>query len=543
MYQGTFSQPRFVADLGRGKHDKKVTSVTFIHGAYHELLLVCAGEEGSIQIWNASTLELVDHHKKHKSTEVMAISSKDDNVIVGGDRNGVLSVWTRSTYDKGLPLLRTFSCSIDDSGHIGLHVPIPGDCHDEEIHAVTWRPNNATADAKPVLASSSRDKRIRLWEGTTALNDQGGNASMLHEWTLPRPKKAVSSHQMGRLWLTCCWVPSSNFSVVCSSITGDLFRLEWTPKQKKVTAPTTFKHNHTRLVFNIAPLVIAYNKVLLLSISMDRDVRLTDAMSMECHAKLTGLGGHVYALSYNSKKALVAGGVGDNTIRLVDLAKSTTELLWKGLQSKVTAVAWNPLGSCAVDGVVYASNPDAPDGNSIAMNKRWGVPQVTCMAWLGGMAALGTPEGAVVVVKRQGLTAWTRVHTFYDHTKAVTAVAWCATSSQLATASNDATICVYALDGGVVSPLRHCLTGHGGGITCLDWSPSGVYLASASVDSTIQVWKVGRSEGYNFREHSGRVLAVTWVDDATLASGGDDQSIRKWTFADLVRRPFPSYLS
>ncbi|KAF0765554.1 hypothetical protein AaE_002976, partial [Aphanomyces astaci] len=183
--EGTFSQPRFVADLGRGKHDKKVTSVTFIHGAYHELLLVCAGEEGSIQIWNASTLELVDHHKKHKSTEVMAISSKDDNVIVGGDRNGVLSVWTRST------------------GHIGLHVPIPGDCiysidvcpqrkhhvrghgivaigyrsgklvvvdvtdgsivtrfkgHDEEIHAVTWRPNNATADAKPVLASSSRDK-------------------------------------------------------------------------------------------------------------------------------------------------------------------------------------------------------------------------------------------------------------------------------------------------------------------------------------------------------------------------------------------------
>ncbi|RHY14472.1 hypothetical protein DYB36_005271 [Aphanomyces astaci] len=345
MYQGTFSQPRFVADLGRGKHDKKVTSVTFIHGAYHELLLVCAGEEGSIQIWNASTLELVDHHKKHKSTEVMAISSKDDNVIVGGDRNGVLSVWTRSTYDKGLHLLRTFSCSIDDSGHIGLHVPIPGDCHDEEIHAVMWRPNNATADAKPVLASSSRDKRIRLWEGATALNDQGGNASMLHEWTLPRPKKAVSSHQMGRLWLTCCWVPSSNFSVVCSSITGDLFRLEWTPKQKKVTAPTTFKHNHTRLVFNIAPLVIAYNKVLLLSISMDRDVRLTDAMSMECHAKLTGLGGHVYALSYNSKKALVAGGVGDNTIRLVDLAKSTTELLWKGLQSKVTAVAWNPLGS------------------------------------------------------------------------------------------------------------------------------------------------------------------------------------------------------
>ncbi|RHY31759.1 hypothetical protein DYB32_003180 [Aphanomyces invadans] len=152
---------------------------------------------------------------------------------------------------------------------------------------------------------------------------------------------------------------------------------------------------------------------------MDRDVRLTHLASMECHAKLVGLGGHVYALQRHPKSAVVAGGIGDQTIRVIDLTKPelSSQLLWKGLQSKVTA---------------------------------------------------------------------------------------------------------------------HRLTGHGGGITCLDWSASGAFLASASLDGTVQVWKVGHADGFNFREHCGRVLAVTWVDDTKLVSGGEDQTIRKWAFADQV---------
>ncbi|ETV91496.1 hypothetical protein, variant [Aphanomyces invadans] len=636
--EGTFSPPQFVADMARGKHDKKVTSVTFIHGTYSELLLVCAGEEGSIQIWNALTLELVDHHKKHKTAEVMAISSKDDNVIVGGDRTGVLSVWTRS------------------SGHIGLHTPIPSDCiysiavcpqrkhhvavgyrsgkllvldimdgsivarlkgHDEEVHAVQWRPN-ATTDS-PVLASSSRDKRIRMWDGTS-----WEDAQMLHEWTLPRPKKNISTHQLGRLWLTFCWIPSSNYGIVCSSVTGDMLRFEWTPNQKKVSAPTVFKHSHTRLIFNIVPLVVSRTNVLLLSISMDRDVRLTHLASMECHAKLVGLGGHVYALQRHPKSAVVAGGIGDQTIRVIDLTKPelSSQLLWKGLQSKVTAVAWHPilpsllaygteeghiglynvqsqdhtrfkthhggmvrqvhwiierpttpandtadvwmkslesiengdvaldeatldtaapstscvLWSCDVDGAVYASNPDTPEANSININKRLSVPKVTCVAWHADAStgAIGTPEGAVALVTCQSSASWTTLHSYYDHSKPVTALAWCVQSSLLATASTDASICVYALQGGAVSPMQHRLTGHGGGITCLDWSASGAFLASASLDGTVQVWKVGHTDGFNFREHCGRVLAVTWVDDTKLVSGGEDQTIRKWAFADQV---------
>ncbi len=100
------------------------------------------------------------------------------------------------------------------------------------------------------------------------------------------------------------------------------------------------------------------------------------------------------------------------------------------------------LWSCDVSGVVLTSNQDSPDANSTSMNKKLGVPHVTCMSWSPdtSMAAFGTPEGAVTLVKTSDGSSWTVVHTFYDHAKPVTALAWCATTFKLATASNDATV-------------------------------------------------------------------------------------------------------
>ncbi|KAF0737389.1 hypothetical protein Ae201684P_006570 [Aphanomyces euteiches] len=615
----TLSQPRFVNDFRCGKTSKRTSCVTFIYDALNELLLVCGGDDGFVQVWNIATLQIVDQHNRHKS-EVSAVSSKDNITLVSGDRNGTICVWQRN------------------NGSISLFVPISGDCiyslevcpqnhqhvavgyrsgklilidqttgttltrfrgHDEEVHAVQWKPDSET----PILCSSSRDKKIRVWK----------EDNMLHDLTLPQSQKTLSVYQTSRLWLMFCWIPSSKFEIVCSSITGEMYRYEWAANQKKIGAPKLFKHNHSRLVFNIAPLVLSNRNVMLLTNSMDREVRLTVLQTTTCHSKIIGSGGLVSSVSLNCEGSIVAVGVADSTIRLIE-RNGSSKLLWKGFQGKVTTVSWHPqvptllaygtdegqiglynvqsqnhtrfksfhrgsvrqvgwyipaakqdtaslwmkslesvkdgtidledavnsntsstaseMWSCDESGELFASKPDSPQNASVALNDLLKLSKATCFAWSStyDVLCLGTPDGDVCVFGQEE-NGWIRGRTYMDHKKNITSLAF-SSKGNLATASEDATICIYQIENVHYASISHCLTGHGGPVTSLHWSPSGEYLASASFDTTVQVWPLNRTTGYNFRGHLSRVLAVAWFNDEKLVSGGADQSVRKWAFED-----------
>ncbi|OQR83142.1 hypothetical protein ACHHYP_15019 [Achlya hypogyna] len=643
--ENSLGEPRVHADLPRGKHDKRVTSVIFLYGLGGELLLACAGEEGSIQIWNVAAREMVERHKKHK-TEVMALAAASDNTLVAGDRNGVLSVWQR---DTGVTTLATpiagdciYTLAVSPgaepkviaigyrSGKVVIWDPLEGAIRyrlkgtSVLVHAVSW----TDTSGKLLLATSSRDKRLRVWDEET----------IVMESQLPKPKKALSAHQMGRLWLTHVWVPaasSDGLRLLSSSFSGDVYSWEWslTKKRPKLSvAPTLLKPGHSRPVFNLACLTMSDASAYVGTISMDRDVRVTHLPSMACHSKLAGLGGHVYALARSASGALAAG-VGDNTIRVVaDVAQpqTTSDLLWKGLQSKVTALAWHPLSdttvaygcedgavgyyntvshqhvrfkvqhhamvhqvawrvppaaevaanwltaleaieqgerdlvddapltaatpalqlwSTAGDGSLVVANPEKPDAATTAVNKLWGVAHVTSFGWrpdVPDVCAVGTKEGIVHIVADGA-----KVHQLMQHTKAVSQVVW--RETRLTTASTDGIVCEYDCRmGGYPSTPTRVFRGHSGGVTSVAWSPSGSLLATASVDGTVQVWPASGDRGYNYRDHTGRVLAVAWIDDDTVVSGGEDQSIRAWAFAeqehttppkpknDLVPAPTPT---
>lgn len=91
---------RFFAHLKRGKKDQRVTALQFLNDRSDggDLRLLCGGEEGGVQIWDVATLKLVEQHRKHGSTEVMAVtasSSLDPAFVVAGDRQGRISAWKR----------------------------------------------------------------------------------------------------------------------------------------------------------------------------------------------------------------------------------------------------------------------------------------------------------------------------------------------------------------------------------------------------------------------------------------------------------------
>jgi WD40 repeat protein/tRNA A-37 threonylcarbamoyl transferase component Bud32 len=113
------------------------------------------------------------------------------------------------------------------------------------------------------------------------------------------------------------------------------------------------------------------------------------------------------------------------------------------------------------------------------------------------------------------------------HTSRVTAVAWSARGSRLASASYDKTVRVWdAASGSSVLTYQ----GHWDRVLCVAWSPDGSLLASAGNDGTVQIWDpLTASLILAYREHSQPILALSWSPDGKrMASACEDQTIQIW---------------
>ncbi|KAG3113488.1 hypothetical protein PI125_g7281 [Phytophthora idaei] len=401
----------FFAQLVRGKRDRRVTAVQFLTDTTGDLRLVCGGEEGSVQIWDVASLVVIEQHKKHKA-EVMAVTvsaTLDANFVVAGDRQGRISAWERdagkvsvfmpisgdgihsmaiSPHDKALVAVGYRSgvlCLVDAARGTVRHRL---DGHEQEVQCVAWKVTYSTfetgqeegdatesdiSDRKVWLASSSRDKTIKVWKITST--EEPALDQVLR---LPTGKQGMSFTQTKQLWLPVAWIlndketreAAGKHSLWSGSFDGSLFRWEWNvakaeaPEKKGKNRrasckPVVVKGGHSRMLFSIAlvPSAAEGDVVSMLTVSLDRELRLwkdngpaKNLAAATCLETLTGLGGHAYSVSYNAATGLVAAGVGDQTIRLWNLGTDAAsvasdyqcDLLWKGLQSKVTCVRWHP---------------------------------------------------------------------------------------------------------------------------------------------------------------------------------------------------------
>ncbi|KAE9044833.1 hypothetical protein PR002_g2576 [Phytophthora rubi] len=403
----------FFAQLVRGKRDRRVTAVQFLTDTTGDLRLVCGGEEGSVQIWDVATLTMIEQHRKHKA-EVMAVTVSDTldaNFVVAGDRQGRVSAWERdagnvsvfmpisgdgihsmaiSPHDKALVAVgyRSGVLCLVDAAKGTIRHRLAG--HDQEVQCVAWKATVKTddpvvggeeedvesdsADPDVWLASSSRDKSIKVWKLASNSAEEPALDQVLR---LPTGKQGMSFTQTKQLWLPVTWSVKDNETdkapgkhcLWSGSFDGSLLRWEWSAdksqgqgkkeKKRAPCKPVAVKGGHNRMLFCIVlvPPGSATLPVSMLTVSLDRELRLwkegpssKSAPAAICVEKLTGLGGHAYSVSHNVATGLVAAGVGDQTIRLWNLGiddVSTSndyqcDLLWKGLQSKVTCVRVQP---------------------------------------------------------------------------------------------------------------------------------------------------------------------------------------------------------
>ncbi|KAM9450672.1 gem-associated protein 5 [Clarias gariepinus] len=411
-------------------HTERVSGFSFCRHDGQEDVCASSSDDKTIKIWDSERRVMLEEHQVHQNTiSALHWSPTQKALLVSGDEKGVVVChWfgrgdTRSFFPEPRTIF-CLSCSPHTENHVaigykdGMIVLIDinkkGEVihrlrgHEEEIHALAWCPDpredtlysraddNADVSSElgeveqgGYLASGSRDQTIRIWSTT-----RGKGVMTLKLPFLKRRGVGVDPGVKERLWLTVHWPKGRPSQVVSSCFGGEMVVWDLTRSGKQkwtLLGSSSDGQNHSRIVFNMSSVCVD-GRELLVSTSMDRDVKCWDLETLECCWTLPTMGGFIYSMSFSPvATGCLALGVGDNMIRVWNTLSLQnpyeTRTFWQGIKSKVTALAWHPVkeGSLAFgtdDGKVgiYEVYSNKPPQISSTYHRRtvysldWGPP-------------------------------------------------------------------------------------------------------------------------------------------------------------------------
>ncbi|XP_064205769.1 gem-associated protein 5 isoform X2 [Anguilla rostrata] len=435
----TGSSPAVVGELNG--HRERVSGFAFCPHPGQDNLCATTSDDGTVRIWDVNEKVVLKEHRSHQGTiSALHWSPVEKDLVVSGDEKGIVACYwyNRDDTQTFFPEPRNIfclSCSPHNGNHIavgykdGMIVVIDISRknevihrlrgHDDEIHALAWCPqpkeeplfcrteetpevtNGVTEeqDKGCYLASGSKDQTVRIW--STA---RGKGVMTLKLPFLKRRGTGVDPTVKERLWLTVHWPRGRPTQVLSSCFGGELILWDLTKAGKpkwSLLGSSSDGQNHSRIVFNMSSVCLGEGRELLVSTSMDREIKCWDLSSLECCWTLPTLGGFVYTLSFSPVgTGCLALGVGDSMIRVWSTLsvqnRYETRTFWQGIKSKVTALSWHPTkeGSLAFgtdDGKVgiYEAYSNKPPQVSSTYHRKtvytlaWG-PPVPPMSFGGG---------------------------------------------------------------------------------------------------------------------------------------------------------------
>ncbi|KAB5548648.1 hypothetical protein PHYPO_G00058010 [Pangasianodon hypophthalmus] len=411
-------------------HTERVSGFSFCRHDGQENICASSSDDKTIKIWDVEQKLVLEEHNVHQNTiSALHWSPMQKALLVSGDEKGVVVChWlgrgdTRSFFPEPRTIF-CLSCSPHTENYVAIgykdgmivliDISKKGDVihrlrgHEEEIHALAWCPDpqedtlysrpednadvsSGLADVQQggYLASGSRDQTVRIW--STA---RGKGVMTLKLPFLKRRGAGVDPGVKERLWLTVHWPKGRPSQVVSSCFGGELVVWDLTKSGKQkwtLLGSSSDGQNHSRIVFNMSSVCVG-DRELLISTSMDRDIKCWDLDTLECCWTLPTMGGFIYSLSFSPvATGCLALGVGDSMIRVWNTLSIQnpyeTKTFWQGIKSKVTALAWHPVkeGSLAFgtdDGKVgiYEVYSNKPPQISSTYHRRtvysldWGPP-------------------------------------------------------------------------------------------------------------------------------------------------------------------------
>eukprot|EP01102_Stenamoeba_stenopodia_P018587 TRINITY_DN683_c0_g1_i1.p1 TRINITY_DN683_c0_g1~~TRINITY_DN683_c0_g1_i1.p1 ORF type:complete len:603 (+),score=164.15 TRINITY_DN683_c0_g1_i1:90-1898(+) len=366
--------------------------------------------------------------------------------------------------------------------------------HGGGIYAVSWSPDSTK------LLTASGDKTAKIWDAETG--------------------KCLSTHTFGKetedQQLGCIW---QGEYLITMDLAGRLHYLD----QNNPSKPTQTLLGHNKFVT-----AFAHNKAnnSFYSGSYDAVIVRWDVE----HAATETFSGKGHTNQINKMRVsgddLVTAAM-DNSVRFTSLSgKAYKEEDKLGLDSPVQDVAVGNSSSLAV----------AVTMNNIVVIRNKKVASQTAVGWSPKAVAISKDESEVLVggednniyvysLSGNNLTQKSKLE---GHRGPLTAIEYSNDGKLFASADKNRDIFVW--DNATKTQKITGWVFHTARINSLAWSPDDSHLASGALDQNIFIWNISSpSTRIQIKNsHYGGVNAVFWFDNTTVASAGQDCTVKTW---------------